>query len=181
VEGYEPARPWAAPAATAGVDMANLVSVPPFPTVQDVDNEFDGWPESGNPFIEWETPVVQPKEKTTDTQAFSATPGIAPMTSKLVADIVCSEDKLFFVAYSQERSQRRKEWKLVRVDFRASLSKNPSCLQNGRFLVEFLIQHHRDTILDIRQRKFWLEYASSIQLSQDPVDCISYNPTFSIF
>jgi hypothetical protein len=50
---------------------------------------------------------------------------------------------------------------LVRVDLKSSLSKDTNCLQNGRFLVEFFIQHHRDTTLDIRQRRFWLEYHKS--------------------
>jgi hypothetical protein len=102
------------------------MTVPPFPTVQDLDNEFDGWPESGNPFIERETPISQPSTVPQDPVIFATNP---ITISTIVADIVRSEDKLFFIAYSQERSQRRKEWKLVRVNFRASLQKNPSCLQ----------------------------------------------------
>jgi hypothetical protein len=72
-----------------------------------------------------------------------------------------SEDKLFFIAYSQERSQRRKEWKLVRIDFKKSLQQHPSCLQDGQFLAEFFIEHHRDKNLDISSRRYWLEYHSS--------------------
>jgi hypothetical protein len=49
----------------------------------------------------------------------------------------------------------------VRIDFHSSLKKNPSCLHNGRFLVEFFIEHHRDSTLDIRERRFWLEYHRS--------------------
>jgi hypothetical protein len=147
-------------AATAGVNFADLLNVPLFPTVQDLDNEFDGWPESGNPFIERETPIVQ--QLPIKQIVFSTQPSPPVTISKLVADIVRSEDKLFFIAYSQERSQTRREWKIVRVDFRGSLlQKNPSCLQNGRFLVEFFIEHHGDSTLDIRERHFWVEYHRS--------------------
>jgi hypothetical protein len=74
---------------------------------------------------------------------------------------VASEDKLFFIAYSQYRDQQRKEWKLVRVDFEKSIRQHPSCLQDGRFLVEFCIDHHRDKNIDICSRRYWLEYHKS--------------------
>jgi hypothetical protein len=136
-----------------------VLDVPPFPTVQDLDNEFDGWPESGNPFVEREMPITLPTEPRP--MAFSNTPPPPSTMAVIFVDIIRSEDKLFFIAYSQERSQCRNEWKLVRVDFKSSLQKNPGCLQNGRFLMEFFVQRHRDSTLDIRQRRFWLEYHTS--------------------
>jgi hypothetical protein len=48
------------PAAAANLDLANILEIRSFPTILDVVNEFDGFPESGNPFIEREMPITQP-------------------------------------------------------------------------------------------------------------------------
>jgi hypothetical protein len=61
--------------------------------------------------------------------------------SSRVADLVRSEDRLFFIAYAQEKSQARKEWKLARVDFQRPLQQYPNCLHDGRFFMEFFIEH----------------------------------------
>ena len=61
LQGYEASQPWSAPASMLQVDTAHIRNVPPpFPSVQELDDEFDGWPESGNPFIHGEvsTPAV---------------------------------------------------------------------------------------------------------------------------
>jgi hypothetical protein len=157
LDGYEASRPWSAPAAASQVQLAVLNHIPDFPTVEELENEFDGWPESGNPFVDREimTPAV-PVEKVKD-GVLSLSTSIRTKSS-IVADLVRSEDKLFFIAYSQEKSQERKEWKLVHVDFRRSLRQYPNCLQDGRFLIEFFIEHHRDKHLDICDRRYWLEY-----------------------
>ena len=65
------------------------------------------------------------------------------------------------MAYTTSRTQTRREWKLIRVNFLKSLQQHPSCLQDGRFLVEFFIEHHRDQQLDITNRRYWLEYHES--------------------
>jgi hypothetical protein len=52
----------------------------------------------------------------------------------------------------------RREWKLAQIDFHRSLQQYPTCLQDGRFLMEFFIEHHRDQSLDICNRQYWLEY-----------------------
>jgi hypothetical protein len=76
----------------------------------------------------------------------------------MIAELVASADRLFYIAYSQYRDQKRREWKLVSVDFEKSIRQYASCLQDGRFLVEFFIEHHRDSNLDICSRRYWLEY-----------------------
>jgi hypothetical protein len=75
--------------------------------------------------------------------------------------IVKSEDKLFFIAHAATATAGRKEWKLVQVNFTKSIQQQPSCLQNGRFLVDFYIEHYQDGALEIRDRRFWLEYHRS--------------------
>jgi hypothetical protein len=42
-----------------------------------------------------------------------------------------------------------------------SLQQHPQYLQDGRFLAEFYIEHHRDKKLDICNRRYWLEYHKS--------------------
>jgi hypothetical protein len=52
MEGYGPLLPWSAPvAAVQLLHLAELEETQPFLTLQELDNEFDAWPELGNPFI----------------------------------------------------------------------------------------------------------------------------------
>jgi hypothetical protein len=157
LEGYKPAQPWSAPAATSNIHLAVLEDVPSFPSLKELDDEFDGWPESGNPFINKDisTPAI-PAESIKDN--ILSLPTSIRTKSTIVADLVRSEDKLFFIAYARERNQERREWKLARIDFKRSLQQHPTCLQDGRFLMEFFIEHHRDKQLDVRSRRYWLEY-----------------------
>jgi hypothetical protein len=80
---------------------------------------------------------------------------------QLIAAIVKSEDKLLFIAHAATETAGRKEWKLVEVNFTKSIQQQLSCLQNGRFLVDFSIEHHREGALDIRDCRFWLKYHRS--------------------
>jgi hypothetical protein len=160
LEGYEPSQPWSTSKHATQLKLALLNNMPSFPTLQDLDNEFDGWPETGNLFIDRQTmtPAIQ---GTTNDNNIPVLPNLVQTKSTIIADLIRSEDKLFFIAYSQERSQRPKEWKLVRIDFKKSLQQHPSCLQDSRFLAEFFIEHYRDKNLDISSRRYWLEYHSS--------------------
>jgi hypothetical protein len=60
----------------------------------------------------------------------------APLLSSLVAGIINSSDRLFFISHSLGHPTTC-EWRLVRVAFSDSTSLSPSCLQDGRFLMEF--------------------------------------------
>jgi hypothetical protein len=102
LERYQPAQPWA-----AKLNLAEITHIPRFPTVQEMDDEFDGFPESGNPFVnrEHSTPTTLSKNKDSVIIALSA--HIRTKTT-IIADVVASEDKLFFIAYSQYRDQQRK-------------------------------------------------------------------------
>ena len=69
-------------------------------------------------------------------------PDIPPL-STLVASIISSSDRLFFVSHSLGNPSAR-EWRLVRVAFSDSTSLSPSCIQDGRFLVDFYTLHYSD-------------------------------------
>jgi hypothetical protein len=51
IEGYVPSQTWSPAAATTQLNLVLLEDIPPFPTLQELDNNFDGWPELGNPFV----------------------------------------------------------------------------------------------------------------------------------
>jgi hypothetical protein len=159
IQGYHAVQPWSAPAALGKVDLAIIAGIQRFPTVEELDNEFDGWPVSGNPFNQQTvlTTPANPAPIENRIQTFQAT---LKNKATIVADLVNSKDKLFFIAYAPDTtsSQARREWKLVTINFETSLRHHPSCLQDGRFLAKFLIAHHRDAKLDISDRRFWLEY-----------------------
>jgi hypothetical protein len=55
LEGYKSSQPWSTSKDATQLKLALLDDMPSFPTLKDLDNEFDGWPESGNPFIDRQT------------------------------------------------------------------------------------------------------------------------------
>ena len=55
----------------------------------------------------------------------------------LSTSIIRSADRLFLVA--NDADPNFLEWRLVRVALEDSMSLHPSCLQDGRFLVEFAL------------------------------------------
>jgi hypothetical protein len=84
-------------------------------------------------------------------------PPLIPHLSTLVAGIIASSDKLFFVSHSLG-NQSTREWRLIRVAFADSVSMSPSCLQDGRFLVEFYSLHHDDIRFNSTNQRYWLQY-----------------------
>jgi hypothetical protein len=71
------------------------------------------------------------------------TPPKVPSASLLAAKIVKSANKLFFISHEIPSSEQR-EWRLVRVHLEDSMALRPTCLTDGRYLVEFYILHSAD-------------------------------------
>ena len=86
-------------------------------------------------------------------------PPLIPHLSILVAGIIESSDKLFFVSHLHG-NQSTREWRLIRVAFANSVSISPSCLQDGRFLVEFYSLHHDNIWFNSTNQRYWLQYHS---------------------
>jgi hypothetical protein len=97
LEGYQPAQPCFASAAAAKLNLAEITHIPRFPTVQEMDNEFDGFPESGNPFVNREHSVPATSSKNND-NVITTLPAHIRTKTTIIADLVASEDKLFFIA-----------------------------------------------------------------------------------
>ncbi len=83
-----------------------------------------------------------------------------PPVSSLVASIIKSHDRLFFIAYSYTNPTTR-EWRLVRVAFDESTALSLLCLQDCRFLVEFFTLYHEDIRYNMTNQRFWLQYHKS--------------------
>jgi len=52
------------------------------------------------------------------------------------------------------------EWRLIRVALSDSSSLSPSCLQDGRFLVELYTLHFDDVRHNACNQRYWLQYHS---------------------
>jgi hypothetical protein len=157
IDNYTPIQPW-----KMGNSSTNVTSVQRFPSVEELDNEFDNWPSDGNPFVEVVTPInsvdaCRPQISRSQIMAGSNVSAV-PDIATLVRNIIQSEDRLFFIARQCTPTSHRREWKLVRVDLKSSMEKNPACLQNGSFIAEFLMEHYRDKQLLYEDKRFWLEY-----------------------
>ena len=86
-----------------------------------------------------------------------------PSISTLTTAIIKSADKLFFISNRTGTNDARK-WRLVRIAFQESMSLYPSCLQDGRFLVEFYICHPADCRFNAINQRFWLQYHTDSEL-----------------
>ncbi len=84
-------------------------------------------------------------------------PPPAPPISSLVASIIVSLDHLFFILHSLGNPSTC-DWRLVRIAFSNSTSLSPSCLQDGRFLMEFYTLHHADVWFNAINHRYWLQY-----------------------
>ena len=80
-----------------------------------------------------------------------------PHLSSIISDMIQSNDKLFFIVYTDPHTSYR-EWKLVRVDLVKSISANPDAITDGKFLVEYLIQHPDNAQFSAPNQRFWTEY-----------------------
>jgi hypothetical protein len=90
-----------------------------------------------------------------------------PSINSLTTAIIRSVDKLFFIS-NPTGSNEAQEWRLVRVAFQESMLLYPSCLQDGRFLVEFYICHPADSQYNAVNQRFWLQYHMDSKL-QSPL------------
>jgi hypothetical protein len=163
ISNFQPPTPWAALAASAYLTME------PFPSLSQMDAKFDSWPESGNPFVHAETsfsggqrnraPVLtaytnigsSDQAMLTLLQMLSTLTTSCPF-SLFVSDMIRSDDKLFFIPHCSPPNQSQLEWKLVQIDFPSSIKLHPSCLQDGKFLVQSFIRHFNDNSVNLADK-----------------------------
>lgn len=175
IEGFLPKQPWKAfapepfddshiPQATSSPTAdatSQLIQFdddePHFPSLWELNNEMDNWDTIDlDTWVDDRAPVDN-----SITPTFALSP--VPTAQKLASALVASESRLFFISWSRPTSSRR-EWHLVQVQFESSVSLNPDCLHNGKYLVNFLICHPKDRDIHPKNQRWWLEYhaASSV-------------------
>ena len=167
IKGFEPVQPFKLP--------AHLATVPPkngfyWPSVAELNDEMFPFP--------WEPgereALSVPANSVDEVEVFydgpppaapsTVPPPSVPTISTLSSAIVQSSAKLFFVAHSLGSSSYR-EWRLVRVALADSLALHPSCLQDGRFLVDFYIPHSSDVRFNHLNQRFWLQYYATSDIA----------------
>ena len=132
--------------------------MPNFPSLHELNNEYntefgiDSQPD--NTCIEnLEEPIQgSPGNNTVDKYPIALDPrpdNLEMQPHILVPKIIASTDKLFVISF-QEKSQHRREWKLIQLDLQKTMEQNPTALTDGRYIANPLIQHPSDSKLDIR-------------------------------
>jgi hypothetical protein len=91
-------------------------------------------------------------------------PRTIPPISSLIASILSSSDRLFFISHSLENPNTH-EWRLVQVAFLDSTSLSPSCLQDGWFIVKFYTLHHNGVQFNASNQRYWLQYHHSSDIA----------------
>ena len=84
-------------------------------------------------------------------------PPTIPSVAALATSIVKSSDRLFFISHAMPTIARR-EWRLVRVNLEDSMAMRPTCLTDGRYLVDFYIRHTSDVRFNATNQRYWLQY-----------------------
>jgi hypothetical protein len=87
-------------------------------------------------------------------------PAGATDLNSIITRVIQSADKLFFIAHRDPHTSYR-EWKLVQIDLLRTLNINPIALQNGNFLVRYLICHPDDRNFSAPNQRHWTEYHKS--------------------
>jgi hypothetical protein len=155
LQGFDPSPPFRLPAHLADVhsefewpSVGELNDeLQPFPWLS---GEMESLPPDSEPYVADPVMYTGPPP-----EPLSVSP-VIPSISDLVAAIIRSTDRLFFISHAT--SEPHREWRLVRVVFRDSVSLRPSCLQDGRFLVEFFVRHTADGRYNSANQRFWLQY-----------------------
>ena len=82
-------------------------------------------------------------------------------TDLLNAAMILSEDRLFFIRIPIGTNDVR-EWRLVQLMFESSVQLLSSCMQTGKFLVDFYIIHPADWRYNAVNQRVWLQYFNSL-------------------
>ena len=76
-----------------------------------------------------------------------------PSTVLLNAAMILSKDRLFFISIPIGTNGVQ-EWRLVQLMFEQSVELSPSCMQTGKFLVDFYISHPPDWRFNAVNQRF---------------------------
>ena len=165
IKGFEPIQPFQPPIAYANIESTGF----DWPSLHQLNEEMNPFP--------WQTGEednVRLSGNSIESEAIfytgpppsppTHTPPEIPPLPDLVASIINSDNKLFFISHKIGQESAR-EWRLVRIAFSDSISLNPSSLQTGKFLVDFYIPHTSDARYNGINQRYWLQYHSRSDIS----------------
>jgi hypothetical protein len=89
--------------------------------------------------------------------AMTSPPDVPHTITSLSPRIINSVDKLFFIFHKKGNAATR-EWRLICIAFRDTMSLYPSALQDVCFLVKFYVAHLNDVWYNATNQHFWLQY-----------------------
>ncbi len=92
-----------------------------------------------------------------------------PSATTLAQRIINSTDKLFFISWKIGSTVCK--WRLVCVVLGATTSSYPSCLEDGKYIVDFYTSHPSDSCLNAINQQFWLRYHSREDLMGPCLSC----------
>ena len=90
---------------------------------------------------------------------FDAPPSSLQNAQSLIAEIIQSDDKLFFINHI---NSGRKEWNLVQVNLEKTFAHNPHVFSDGKFLVEYYVAHPDDSNYGAINKRYWKEYHAKL-------------------
>ena len=161
-KGFKKCTPWRQSVAPATfTDREGKSSIKKFSSAQELDDNFFVRPGGlsciGTVQGAMDILLAPPstgKDVKTDHLVFSALVKTQnPSLSEIVANLITSKDKLFFVAHcGQNGSFRRLQ--LVSISLEASIKLHPSCFANRRFLYNFFIRHINDKEANLLDQRF---------------------------
>ena len=162
IHGFEPTQPWQ----TANLSFLQEPEYH-FPTLAELNADLNSDNSISNPVLDnsqvlGTSPSIN-KLIRTDHSNEPIAPflllGTTKSLSGMIAKIIQSEDKLFFVNYIHNG---RKEWNLVQLNLSLTLVKSPSVFADGKFIVEFFVSHPDDIEYSHQNRRFWREFHTNL-------------------
>jgi hypothetical protein len=143
---------------------AKFLSVFHWPTLSKLNNNIEKFPWCNNKerhqYFADEPPFCPSVMYTRPPPELPSTPQIpehsAPPISSLAPLIISSTVRLFYILHSIGGNHW--EWRLVCIAFKDSIDLYPSCLKDGRFLVDFYMAHPSNVHYNAINQRFWLQY-----------------------
>ena len=187
IDSYEPLQPWAINSTNDNINSHLAVATSSalhFPTLAELNDEIDGvhaedgfvpvrtdnntqiqdkinfgllggqYPSIKNDQAE---PYNLSNLRAPPVQQPTANKSSPPNLATIMANIISSRDKLFFISFSPPDSTRA-EWQLVQVNLQRTLAEHPQALSDGRILVDFYVRHPSDIKFNARNQRYWKEY-----------------------
>ncbi len=88
-----------------------------------------------------------------------------PFANTLAQRIVSSTEKLFFISLRIGGSINNiRKWWLIPVALTMSMSSYPSCLEDGKYVIDFYMVHPSNFRFSAINQRFWLQYHSQDNL-----------------